>query len=182
MKIESQRLILRPMQPEDLDDFLNHRLDHDNFKYIVLPQDRQQVAERFAEIMLGWKGAEAEKLTLAVEVKASRAVAGDLMFKYLSHADQIAEIGYAIKTEYQGLGIATEAAKMLVDYVFAELPVNKIVAYCDPRNTASFSLMEKLGMRREGHLRENMRLGDQWCDTYCYGLLKRDWQQSHNQQ
>ncbi len=182
MRIESQRLILRPMQQADQDDFLIHRLDHDNFKYIVLPQNRQQVAERFAEIMLGWKGAEGEKLAIAVEVKASRALAGDLMFKYLSHADQIGEIGYAIKTDFQGQGIATQAAKMLIDYVFSELPVNKVVAYCDPRNTASFTLMEKLGMRREGHLRENMRLGEQWCDTYCYGLLKRDWQKSYDQQ
>ena len=182
MKIESQRLVLRPLGQEDQDDFFNHRLDHDNFKYIVLPQKRQQVAERFAEIMQGWKGAEGEKLTLAVEVKAHSGIAGDLMFKYLSHANQVAEIGYAIKTEFQGRGIATEAARMLVGYIFAELPVNKIVAYCDPRNTASFTLMEKLGMRREGHLRENMRMGDQWCDTYCYGLLKRDWQQGYDRQ
>ncbi|MCJ8340242.1 MAG: GNAT family N-acetyltransferase [Pseudomonadales bacterium] len=181
MKIESQRLILRSMLQSDQDDFFNHRLDHENFIYIGLAQEKQQVAERFAEIMSGWKGSEGEKLALAIELKSTGSMAGDLMFKYQSHSHQIAEIGYALKTDFQGQGIATEAAKMLVDYVFNELPVNKIVAYCDPRNTASFSLMEKLGMRREGHLRENMRIGDQWCDTYCYALLKRDWRQSNEQ-
>jgi RimJ/RimL family protein N-acetyltransferase len=49
------------------------------------------------------------------------------------------------------------------------------VADTDPRNIASWTLLERLGMRREGHLRRSLWFKGQWVDEYLYGMLAEEW-------
>ena len=64
------------------------------------------------------------------------------------------EIGFTIAPRYQGRGYATEAVRLLVGYLFAR-GKHRITACCDARNAASAAVLERLGMRREGHLRHD---------------------------
>jgi RimJ/RimL family protein N-acetyltransferase len=74
-----------------------------------------------------------------------------------------------------GRGYATEAARTLVDYGFRELRLHRISANCDPANVASWRVLEKVGMRREGHLREHARSKGQLVDSLIYAVLQREW-------
>src|SRR5438876_3812830 len=85
------------------------------------------------------------------------------------------EIGFAIATGHQGHGYATEAARLLVGYLFGRRAKHRITASCDARNTASAAVLERLGMRREGHLRESSWAKGEWTDDLLYGLLRREW-------
>jgi len=69
----------------------------------------------------------------------------------------------------------TEAVRALVGYGFGELKLHRIAADCDPRNIGSWRVMEKIGMRREGHLLENLLLAGEWVDSYVYAILAREW-------
>ncbi|MBW4630724.1 MAG: GNAT family N-acetyltransferase [Iphinoe sp. HA4291-MV1] len=92
------------------------------------------------------------------------------------------EIGWSLHPSYCGRGYATEAAQILLTYGFAHRKLHRITSICDTRNTASFRLMERLGMRREGHLRQSQSMKGSWQDEYMYALLHNEWlaQQSVN--
>jgi RimJ/RimL family protein N-acetyltransferase len=86
------------------------------------------------------------------------------------------EIGWVFHSGYQGRGYATEAALALLDYGFRELGLHRIIATCQPENPASYRVMEKIGMRREGHFRKCIYRPDgTWWDEYFYAILAEEW-------
>jgi aminoglycoside 6'-N-acetyltransferase len=85
-----------------------------------------------------------------------------------------AEIGFTIAPAFQGQGYATEAAGLLLGYLFGARRKHRVTANCDARNLASAAVLERLGLRREGHLREARGQG-QWTDDLWYAMLRREW-------
>lgn len=91
------------------------------------------------------------------------------------------EIGYVFNLNYKSRGYATESCKVIMDYAFKELNARRIIAECDPKNPDSWRLLERLNMRREGHLKENIYFFKDendnpiWKDTYEYGILEKEW-------
>lgn len=83
-------------------------------------------------------------------------------------------IGYMINPMLHGRGFATEAVSALVTYCFGPLGAHRIQAFIDPRNSASRKLVENLGFRNEGLLRDNLRVGEVWRSDMIYGLLLPD--------
>jgi [ribosomal protein S5]-alanine N-acetyltransferase len=82
---------------------------------------------------------------------------------------------YTIHPAHWGRGYATEAALGLLDFGFGGLRLHRIWADCDPANIASVRVLEKLGMRREGHLTENAWIKGAWVDSLIYAILDREW-------
>lgn len=82
-----------------------------------------------------------------------------------------AEMGYWLGVPFWNQGYMTEAARGLVGYGFRARGLHKITASHFARNPASGRVMEKIGMRHEGLLREHVRKGDGWEDLVLYGLL-----------
>ena len=93
------------------------------------------------------------------------------------------ELGFVFNCTYQGKGYATEATKALIDDLFSNNNARRIIAMCNPLNTASWKLLERLNMRREGHLLKNTWFFKDengnpiWQDTYEYAILKEEWQE-----
>ncbi len=85
------------------------------------------------------------------------------------------EIGWAVHPEEWGKGYATEAARYVMDWAFHQFNLHRIVAYCHANNVASVRVMEKLGMHRDGRLRETRWLNGAWWDEYVYALLDKEW-------
>lgn len=67
-----------------------------------------------------------------------------------------------------------EAARTMMELGFAQLGLRRSFLECDPRNRAAIRLAEKLGMKREGHLREHAFIKGEWCDTLYFGMLVSD--------
>ena len=83
-----------------------------------------------------------------------------------------AEIGYSLGRASQGQGLAAEALRGAIGHAFSELGLERIEADVDPRNESSWRLLERLGFRREGLLRNRWRVDGEVNDSYIYGLLK----------
>jgi len=111
----------------------------------------------------------------AAEVKAGGALAGDCALLVIRSAPRIAEIGYTFARAYQGIGLATEAARAVVDFAFDSLEMNRVIATTDCRNASSVALLVRLGMRREGHFIHNAWFKGEWCDEYQYAVLRDEW-------
>ena len=91
------------------------------------------------------------------------------------------DVGWVFNRAYQGKGYAAEAARAVLDDAFRRRGAHRVIAQVDPLNTPSWRLCERLGMRREGHLKKNVffkRDGDGnpiWKDTYLYAILAEEW-------
>jgi len=86
-----------------------------------------------------------------------------------------AELGYWIGKPFWGKGFATEAAHELLRFGFQELKLNRIYATHMTQNPASGRVMEKLGMTREGILRQHALKWDKFVDLATYGILSHEW-------
>jgi len=85
------------------------------------------------------------------------------------------EICYMIKKEYRGKGYAKEASKILINHCFKKLRFHKIYADTDHDNIISQKVLEKLGFRFEGRIREKHLVNGRWKDEMDYGLLRKEW-------
>ncbi len=92
-----------------------------------------------------------------------------------SLVDRRAEIGYCIKRDHWGRGIGTRVAAILIRFGFEDLELHRIEAKCDPENHASYRVMEKNNMNKEGTLREEKNIHGKWRDSYIYSILEDEW-------
>lgn len=89
---------------------------------------------------------------------------------------QQCEVGWVLDPSVQGRGFGTELAGELLAIAFDGLRVRRVVAYCFADNPASWKLMEKIGMRREGHYRaESLHRSGRWVDGLAYAMLADEW-------
>jgi ribosomal-protein-alanine N-acetyltransferase len=89
-----------------------------------------------------------------------------------------ASMGYCLREEAWGHGYATEAAHAVLQWAYDRLDLNRVQAETDTRNIASARVLEKLGFRREGTLREDCIVNGDVSDSWVFGLLRSDWRPS----
>ena len=85
------------------------------------------------------------------------------------------EIGYTITEKHHGLGLATTAVRALLDRIFKETPIRRVVAYVHQKNIASCRVLEKLGFTQEGILREHYIVNGLPVNEVVFGLLRSEW-------
>ena len=168
-EIRTGRLLLRSFRETDYDDlyeFLSQLRDDEFEGYpgITYENGREHLAYRL--------GSEA---FLAVELAGSGKVIGNICCG--KHDFEAREIGYIINRRFQRNGYAAEALSAVIEDAF-RCGTHRIYAECDPQNVPSWKLLEKVGLRREAHFRQNIWFrrdenGEPiWKDTYVYALLK----------
>jgi RimJ/RimL family protein N-acetyltransferase len=112
----------------------------------------------------------------AVALRPAGELIGDCAARPDADDPRQCEIGCTLASGHQGHGYATEAVRLLLTYLFTRRGKHRITAYCDARNAASIALLARLGMRREGHLRESTWAKGEWTDDLVYALLHDEWQ------
>jgi ribosomal-protein-alanine N-acetyltransferase len=87
------------------------------------------------------------------------------------------EIGYGLVPSEREKGYCTEAAQLMVDYLFLSKEVTRIIATTHTKNVASQKILEKVGFKREGTLRKTYHLKGEWIDMFLYSILREEWKQ-----
>lgn len=175
--LETERLWLRQFQVSDLEEFHAYRSDPRVAQYQGwdVPYDRE-TAQAFIEEMVNARpGIPGKWFQAAIELKTSQALVGDCAFHIVANDTRQAYIGFTVGAPHWRKGYAEEACRRLLEYLFGELNLHRVVAECDVMNTASFSLLERLGFRREAHLLENIWFKGAWGSEYHYAMLEREW-------
>ena len=171
------RLCLRPFTRADVDAVYSYRSRDDVSLYLLdETMNHEQCAEavrtRTSQFAFTSEG---DKILVAVERRDDGRLIGELALIWRSVADQQAEIGFIFHPDAQGKGYATEGATALLDFAFATAGMHRVYARCDARNGASAAVMERLGMRREAHLREHTQVKGRWDEELVYAILDREW-------
>jgi RimJ/RimL family protein N-acetyltransferase len=174
--IESSRLTLRRFADADLNAFLAYLNDPHVARYQTWESyTEQQAKDVIAEQKILEPGQPGRWFTFAVELKEIKSLIGHVALSVKEADRRQAEIGFTFAREYQGRGLAKEAAECALDYAFTKLVMHRIVAITDCENKRSVALLSRLGMRREGHFIENIWFKGGWGSEYLYALLRREW-------
>lgn len=180
--IRTERLDLRPHRRGDLEDLFAFHSLPEVVRYVPWPvRDREQTAAAL-EVKLG-QGVLTEPgqwLVLAVELRESATVIGEVLLKWASSADRQGELGFAFHSAYHGRGLAAEAAAAVLTVGFDELDLHRIHAVCLVGNTSSARLLERLGMRLEGHLLHSVLFKGEWADQLVYSMRADEWRHRHD--
>ncbi|WP_213816064.1 GNAT family N-acetyltransferase [Glaciihabitans sp. dw_435] len=179
--IRTERLILRPMTLDDVDDIHAYQSLDEVCRYLLFePRSRETVAEKVAFYSTATTlEKDGDFLQLALELPASAdapaRVIGDSYFSVKSVANLGGEIGWTMHPDFTGRGYAAEAASAVLDFAFTTLGLHRVAADLDPRNDASIALCRRLGMREEAHFVEDLAFRGEWADTGIYAILDREW-------
>ncbi|MGH3908675.1 MAG: GNAT family N-acetyltransferase [Pseudonocardiaceae bacterium] len=182
-RLLTPRLEIRRFTPDDARPFAAYRSDPCVARYqgwdtpYPLSSARQFI-EALGDSHPGTPG---QWFQFAVARRDDGALAGDCAARPRADDPRVVEIGFSLARGHQGRGYATEAVRQLLDYLFEDergvRPVHRVTAGCDVRNTRSAALLERVGMRREGHLVESEWFKGEWTSEYRYALLRREWVQ-----
>ncbi len=174
--LETTRLRLRHFTDADLAPFMAYRNDPEVARYqgwegISEPEAHAFLQEQ-KEIQPGVPG---QWFQIALEFKETGRLIGDCALKIEEHDERQAKIGYTLSRAYQGRGLASEAVTCVLEYAFVTLGLHRVIAITDCENAASVALLERLGLRREGHFFQNAWFKGKWADEYLYALLQEEW-------
>ncbi|GLQ88321.1 GNAT family N-acetyltransferase [Dyella flagellata] len=172
--IDTKRLRLRPLRKEDASAFFEMWSDPETVRYFSFPpmQDIEQAHARITDKLQS--SSNGHSVTCVIESRDTGEVIGDCgLFNGVSLSRR-AEIGYCLGRKYWGKGYMAEAADALIEHGFKQAGLHRIEADIDPRNLPSIQLIERLGFRREGYLRERWLIGGEVADTVLYGLIQSD--------
>lgn len=176
LPLETPRLILREVTPDDFDDIHEYATDPEVIRYMNWGPNTRRVTR---SVLNGWikdqRRWPRRIVNMAAHHKADDRMIGAVRFAVIDPKSLTCDFGYSFNRAYWNRGLATEAAGALVDLAFERLGMRRVFATCDARNTGSWRVMEKLGMRREALFRQDVAAHDGWRDTYLYAILKDEW-------
>jgi len=174
--LTGQRLRLRGPVPGDVDDVFALFSDPEVMRYwgSAPMRMRAQAAGKIDEIAEAF--ARREMLNWLVADRRGDTVIGSCALFRFDARRRRAELGYALRSDRWGRGLAAEAVALALDWGFRTLALHRIEADTDPCNDASRRLLLRLGFHGEGVPRERFFVGDDASDPEMFGLLAPEWQ------
>lgn len=174
--LETERLVLREITERDFDAVHAYGSDPEVVRYVPWgPNTEQDTHDFLAHCLLSAAAEDRRDYVFGVEFRDDPGLLGSVGL-YIKGTDEgQAMLGYAYGRAAWGRGIATEAARVMVAMGFDVLGLRRIWAACDPENTASRRVLEKVGMQVEGLLREDTVIRGEVRDTLLWGILEPEW-------
>ena len=101
-------------------------------------------------------------------------IIGRIGIHKIDNQNKIGEIGYWLIKSAQGKGIITKACKIMIDFGFADLSLNRIEIKCGTENSKSNAIPQKLNFTKEGTIRQGELLNGKFIDLNLFSLLAED--------
>ncbi|MEA5602613.1 GNAT family N-acetyltransferase [Nostoc sp. UHCC 0252] len=176
MILETRRLLMREFVEADCETVLAYQSDPLYLRYNYWTHRTENDVFEFVQMFISeQKEQPRTKFQLAVVLKEENRLIGNCGIRVNDPEMREANIGYELNTQYWGQGYATEAAQAILKFGFEELGMHRIWSWCVAENVASVKVLEKIGMRREGHLLEKELIKERWYDNFLYAILEREW-------
>lgn len=171
--LETERLLLRRVNNNDIKEVLALRSNPETMKYIPRPlvKNDDEALEHIA--MIETKIENNEGINWAITLKDNPKLIGVIGHYRIKPEHYRSEIGYMILPEFNGKGIVTEAVQEVVKYGFEAMQLHSIEAVIDPDNIASAKVLEKNNFIKEAHFKENEFYDGRFYDSVIYSLLNK---------
>ncbi len=178
-RIETERLILRPYQKGDGNLYfseLQRNSDHlkEHVDEATEIKSEEQAEIKIREFAADWVSR--TRFVMGIWEKTSHALIGQIWIEPVKWDVPSFEIGWFLDKEYEGKGIATEAASASLAFLFEDLKAHKVQVRVRETNVRSSRVAERCGFIKEGLLRDNARTNSTWVGLLCYGMLEKEYQ------
>ena len=175
LSLETERLVLREFDLRDAQAINRYASDEDLVKYMPWgPNDMNATVEFLSRNFKAQTDSPRTSFDFAIVEKETNLVIGGAGLFLRSGSTQTGYIGYILQKGAHGRGYATEVSQRLLKFGFEEFNLHRIEATCDSENVASYRVMERLGMQKEGVLRDNMYVKGRRRSTLIYSILKNE--------
>ncbi|WP_210480253.1 GNAT family N-acetyltransferase [Naasia sp. SYSU D00948] len=174
--IRTERLLLRPLTSDDREALLAYRSIPEVCRYVPFePMDLAEIDRRMGGMWAVTSLPEQPGANITLGVEHDGVLVGDVVLMRPAEPEGTAEIGYIFSPDVAGRGFATEACRPLLALAFDDLGMHRVIGRLDARNAPSARVLERLGMRLEGHFVEDDWFKGEWSSTLVYALLEREW-------
>lgn len=176
-ELTGERVTLRRFKPADVKPFVAYRSDPDVARYqswdAPYPLAHGELLIRAMQRQ--HPDTPGQWFQFAVTLRSTGELIGDCGAKSDAADPRQTEIGYTIAKQQHGHGYGADTVRTLLGYLFEGRGKHRVTASCDPRNTGSINLLERIGMRREGHMRESIWFNGEWADDLLFAMLDQEW-------
>jgi RimJ/RimL family protein N-acetyltransferase len=180
MKLETKRLIIRPIEIEDKHEVFKCRSDQEANKYQGwIPANLTDV-ETFIEGLSKEVNVPGTWFQFVIQEKETQKIIGDLGIHFLDKEGKQAELGITLNKDFQNMGYATESVARVIEYLFNDLNKHRIITSIDPANENSVRLVQRIGFRKEAHFVESLFINGKWVDDLIYAMIEKDWENQHS--
>jgi ribosomal-protein-alanine N-acetyltransferase len=174
--LETERLVLREVAENDWPAVHAYAIDPLVSQFMLWgPNTEQETRDFVSQAIASQQEVPRQRYELAIVLQSSGQLVGTAGIGVTAPEHREGSIGYCLNRPMWGYGYATEAARRLLAFGFDKLDLHRVWATCDPQNLGSAHVLEKIGMRREGHLREHLWQKGKWRDSYVYAILEHEW-------
>jgi RimJ/RimL family protein N-acetyltransferase len=181
LKLETDKVILRPLQHLDIESFARIANDASIWKYFTFLLNNPVELQRWVEVALKERE-EGKRIPFTVIEKATGEVCGSTSFGSISYYDKRIEIGWSwLGKHFQGTGINFHAKFSLLSYAFDVLDWERVEIKTDNLNERAKQGLRKIGAKEEGVLRSHMQMPlSRRRDSVYFSLLKEEWPDTRN--
>ncbi len=181
MELTTKRLLLRDLTTDDWRAVHEYASDPEVTRHLPFGPNTEEDTRQFIERTAQSQQADPRrKFELAIVLRRTSELIGGCRVSLEDEPNRSGSIGYVLHRDHWGRGIMTEAASELLRFGFQELGMHRIWATCDLLNGASARVLDKIGMKREGLMREDTWMGQRWRSTYLYAVLEPEWRAQNN--
>jgi ribosomal-protein-alanine N-acetyltransferase len=174
-RIETKRLLLRELKKTDASAINYYASDPEVVRYMDWAPNSLEETKAFIQRSLeGQREKPRYHYTLAITLKADLTLIGSCGIHVSNPDNYEGWIGYCFNKQYWGKGYAKETARALVMFGINKLSLHRVFATCYPANNASSHVLENIGMKLEGHIRENKWVKGKWRDSLLYTIVEHE--------
>lgn len=175
-QLETKRLILRKMTLADAQDIFEYASDPEETKYAEWHYHKsiEDSISFLKSVIQKYENKEVSEW--GIILKENNKFIGTCAYLWWQPAHNRAEIGYALSRKYWGKGLMTEAIKEVIKFGFEQMQLNRIEGRCIVENFASQRVLEKVGMKFEGILREQLLVKGVYRNIKLYSILRKEYE------
>jgi RimJ/RimL family protein N-acetyltransferase len=173
--LEAPRVRLRWLTDRDVDALFAIFSDERMMRYWSSTAMKERAEAEAMLVRIHRQFADKLGFQWGVERRADGELLGTCTLFNVHPANMRAEVGYCLRSAHWGQGYMGEALATLIDYAFGILGLRRLEADVDPGNASSLRILDRMGFRREGLLRERWSVGGEIQDSVFLGLLAREW-------
>ena len=171
-RLETPRLVIRRMTMADAEDIYEYGRDPEVSRHVLWDAYRRVGEARMYLKYVQRQYRLNEPASWGIELKATGRLIGTIGFMWWNQEYRSAEVGYSLSRAYWNQGLMTEALRAVIKFGFEEMNLNRIEAQHETTNPASGRVMEKVGMKKEGVLRQRLRNKGKFVDVALYSVLR----------
>jgi RimJ/RimL family protein N-acetyltransferase len=179
--LETDRLLLRPLTDKDVDAIFEYCSDPEVSKFTTWQchKSKEDSAVLIEYARGNYKRGLSEPYGVAQKNNPEKII-GTIGWFWNTQSQRSIEIAYALARSFWGQGLTVEAATALIDAALRSHDIHKISSRCILENTASRRVMEKLGMRLEGTLRQSMYVKGRFVDITHLSMTRQEWEEKND--